>query len=1492
MNYNFRVFISSTFDDFSIERNILKSLVWPEIESYCQKRGATFQAIDLRWGIPPELADSLDVVNICLDEVKNCKRISPSPNFISLIGDRYGWRPIPKKVPSTILNKLILNNKCEESDKNFILKYYLEDRNELPAIYILNEDINEENYTVLLNLLRKLSKDDNDASKYFMYSATHQEIIEGILNDKDVVENNHYFSAFRTIDKLYDSKQNELILKKYTDTNTLQNGKIVIDDEASSLLEDLRNDIKTTLKDKDDQIINYSALLDNNGNIIIDEELELFCIKIENWLKKVLDKELKRLLEIDSLTHEIKAHETFLENRVNEFYGRKELLKSFEYNLSKSDSLCICGEGGTGKSTAMAKCISRTITNNTNLLVIYRFIGATPDSVNVDTLLRSIILQIQKELNISMDFEGDIYELTNILYDLLIEATASNKVIIFFDALDQLEDKNDAWALSWLPKAISNFQLIVSVVSTTTLFSNYKRIIKQKGYNNKIIELNKFKINEKELSNIVDHLLRLKSRQVTLEQKKVILEKYSKSSNSMLYLKLATIVVSKWKSYDDQNDLILKKMGLQNSTSELIINYFDYLSTQENHGKKFILSVLSLISNSRYGVSEKELLEITWKNKEYQTEFELRKHPTQPNVDKIPSFIWSKLYSELEPFFMFRSYDGTLLLTFFHRIFLEEARRYTKSIKEYTHQLIFEHFNNKQISPFYFVNSRGVPFINKRKITELPYSLACISQSQHKYQKDIKDLFLDFHFLFSKVIIGRSYELIDDFKNLGNIKNKIEFENINLIYIALRQEIAFIQKHPSQLLQSLWNKCWWHDNPKINNFTNENINVLEKEKYLYEYLEEWKDSMLLIDPSFQWCKSLRPPVNSLKGTQVDMYRGHPAPVCFVGLTSNQHIISISNIGEFISWDTKTQKTIKTIKIDDIKSFQFKPNSKTKFTDKTEVIYEGGGVLADHPGFEFWAWYGISNEQSNKFISGSDDGTIFLIEITEDGITKNKLYKHNAPIRALKFSKNENYLVSGAGDGTIKLFSFITNELITTLEHEEGWVNSVDVTNDGKKIFSVGGDCYLYIWESIDDLFNLNQKLLEHTDRIWCLTLSHDEKYIATGSDDKKVILWRLDEQKNNFKYFNEHSIHTRWVQTVAFNYNNTLLASSGGDGKIVLWNTKDNILSSTLTGNDDSIYSLGFAKKDNLLVSGSRDRTVRLWDINNFKSDWELDEHKERIECAAFSKNGIYLATGSSDGSIIVRYAENDLLFKQFKCNNRVVTLDFTSNKLGLVYGYMNNIVFRNLSDNCESLISNNKTTNNEEIECLKVSLDDKYILSTHKNKNAGNIKLWRLFDKKLLDSINIQNDYFLDIAVSNEGEKIACSSKNGYVYCYIIKNQRLIFDKKKKIFTTWADGVIFSSDSKFIELKGGSWGAKEVVIIEYDTLDNERSRRKLDGSIGSFDEYAFSIDATEISIQQKDKNYLFYPGTLEFSVMHPNKRQWVGVQRYNHTHIRLEGGA
>ena len=46
----FWVFVSSTFTDLRAERRILQERVFPDLKLYCEARGASFQAVNLRWG--------------------------------------------------------------------------------------------------------------------------------------------------------------------------------------------------------------------------------------------------------------------------------------------------------------------------------------------------------------------------------------------------------------------------------------------------------------------------------------------------------------------------------------------------------------------------------------------------------------------------------------------------------------------------------------------------------------------------------------------------------------------------------------------------------------------------------------------------------------------------------------------------------------------------------------------------------------------------------------------------------------------------------------------------------------------------------------------------------------------------------------------------------------------------------------------------------------------------------------------------------------------------------------------------------------------------------------------------------------------------------------------------------------------------------------------------------------------------------------------------
>jgi hypothetical protein len=54
-------------------------------------------------------------MNICLQELERCKSITPRPNFIVLLGDRYGWCPLLPQVEAkefeAILDKVLNEEK-------------------------------------------------------------------------------------------------------------------------------------------------------------------------------------------------------------------------------------------------------------------------------------------------------------------------------------------------------------------------------------------------------------------------------------------------------------------------------------------------------------------------------------------------------------------------------------------------------------------------------------------------------------------------------------------------------------------------------------------------------------------------------------------------------------------------------------------------------------------------------------------------------------------------------------------------------------------------------------------------------------------------------------------------------------------------------------------------------------------------------------------------------------------------------------------------------------------------------------------------------------------------------------------------------------------------------------------------------------------------------------------------------------------------------------
>lgn len=132
----FRLFISSTFSDFKREREVLQGKVFPHIKAYAAQLGYTFQPIDLRWGVSNEAQLDQKTLELCLDEVKACKTFK-YPNFLVMLGDRYGWVPLPYAIE--VHEFKILCTLMTEQEKQDLTDWYVKDLNQLPVSYILKE---------------------------------------------------------------------------------------------------------------------------------------------------------------------------------------------------------------------------------------------------------------------------------------------------------------------------------------------------------------------------------------------------------------------------------------------------------------------------------------------------------------------------------------------------------------------------------------------------------------------------------------------------------------------------------------------------------------------------------------------------------------------------------------------------------------------------------------------------------------------------------------------------------------------------------------------------------------------------------------------------------------------------------------------------------------------------------------------------------------------------------------------------------------------------------------------------------------------------------------------------------------------------------------------------------------------------------------------------------------------------------------------------------
>ncbi|KAG9098200.1 hypothetical protein FS749_004409 [Ceratobasidium sp. UAMH 11750] len=302
--------------------------------------------------------------------------------------------------------------------------------------------------------------------------------------------------------------------------------------------------------------------------------------------------------------------------------------------------------------------------------------------------------------------------------------------------------------------------------------------------------------------------------------------------------------------------------------------------------------------------------------------------------------------------------------------------------------------------------------------------------------------------------------------------------------------------------------------------------------------------------------------------------------------------------------------------------------------------------------------------SRRIVSADDTAARIWDAETGDAVLE-PVKGHTGWVVSVAFSPNGRWIVSSSDDKTIRVWDAETGELrlgplqgsgdhtvrlwdagtgqpvLKPLHGHTDPVWSVAFSPDNRWIASGSWDSTLRIWDSQTGF--ATHKLVGHSDCVFSVAFSPDSRRIASCSGDHTIRIWNTEIGEAALQPLQGHSAG---VQSIAFSPNGLHLVSGSNDATVRIWDAQTGDELDTLDGHSAPVLSVAFSADDRRVVSGSSDKTIRTWDVTDggilgaVKNRITPKGHSARVFSVGFSSNSRYVASGSYDKTVRIWDAE------------------------------------------------------------------------------------------------------------------------------------------------------------------------------------------------------------------------------------------------------------
>jgi len=199
---------------------------------------------------------------------------------------------------------------------------------------------------------------------------------------------------------------------------------------------------------------------------------------------------------------------------------------------------------------------------------------------------------------------------------------------------------------------------------------------------------------------------------------------------------------------------------------------------------------------------------------------------------------------------------------------------------------------------------------------------------------------------------------------------------------------------------------------------------------------------------------------------------------------------------------------------------------------------------------------------------------------------------------------------------------------TTLYTYHGHSNqvySVTWSPDDKHIASGSSDSTVQVWNAAD-----GNNVYTYPDAAVAVAWSPDGKRIACGGNDKAVQVWDASDGSNTFIYKG----HSDAVYGVTWSPDSKRIASASIDKTVQVWDASDGSNAFIYKGHSDAVYAVAWSPDGKHIASGSNDKTVQVWNATDGSNVYTHQGHSSAINSVAWSPDGKRIASASSDKTV------------------------------------------------------------------------------------------------------------------------------------------------------------------------------------------------------------------------------------------------------------------